>query len=84
MSDHNSGGWVGCIYIEEINHCIIEKEAKIKPYIGNHESWWLLLVDNINLMDSEDIENIVNQLEKPACFEKVIVVKTDGTKRFEI
>lgn len=83
-SDQNSGGWVVNMYVQDTMHCVNEKEAKIKPYFSNYKSWWLLLVDHINCMDSYDREDVISQLVKPACFEKVIVIKTDGTKQVEI
>lgn len=83
-SDQNSGGWVVGMYTQDVMHCIKEKEQKIKPYANKYESWWLLLVDHINCMDSYDKDDVVKSLTKPSCFEKVIVIKYDGTVQFEI
>ena len=83
-SDENSGGWVVGMYTQDVMHCIKEKEQKIQPYTNKYKSWWLLLVDHINCMDSYDKDDIVKNLTKPSCFEKVVVIKHDGTIQFEI
>lgn len=83
-SDQNSGGWVVSMYTQGTMRCIKEKEQKIKSYKNKYHSWWLLLVDHINCMDSYDKNDIVNNLTKPSCFEKVVVIKHDGTLQFEI
>jgi hypothetical protein len=43
--DQDCGGWVGPLYVENINHCIMEKTNKILPYKSNYSEWWLVLVD---------------------------------------
>jgi hypothetical protein len=83
-SDNNSGGWVVSMYAQDTMHCISEKKEKIKPYEKQYKKWWLLLVDHISCMDSYDEKEIIEKLTKPKFFEKVIVIKIDGTKQFEI
>lgn len=46
-SDGNSGGRLVNMYIKNINHCIKEKEKKIKTHFDKYLTWWLLLVDHI-------------------------------------
>lgn len=83
-SDQDSGGWVVDMYTQHITHCITEKEQKIQAYKNKYQAWWLLLVDHISCMDSYDKEDIVKKLTKPSCFEKIIVIKHDGSFQFEI
>lgn len=83
-SDEDSGGWVVGMYAQDVMHCINEKEQKIQPYRNKYKSWWLLLVDHINCMDSFDRNHIVKSITKSSCFEKMIVIKHDGTIQFEI
>ena len=82
--DQDSGGWVVDMYTQDVIHCIKEKEQKIKPYKNQYKSWWLLLVDHINCMDSYDKNDIVEKVTKPSSFEKIVVIKHDGTMQFEI
>ena len=83
-SDQNSGGWVVNMYVQDATHCINEKEQKIKPYASNYSNWWLLLVDHINCMDSYDKNDIVTNVKKSLVFDRVIVIKHDGSDQFEI
>lgn len=83
-SDQNSGGWVVNMYVSDTTHCIKEKEQKIKPYEAEYKSWWLLLIDHINCMDSYDKGEIERGIKKSTSFERIIVIKHDGDSQFEI
>lgn len=83
-SDEDSGGWVVNMYVQETTHCINEKEQKIKPYAANYSEWWLLLIDHIHCVDNHDKNDIVAAIKKPSAFERVIVIKHDGSDQFEI
>lgn len=80
-SDQDGGGWVVGLYTEMIKHCIEEKEKKINQ---KYNRWWLLLVDHIYCMDEDDKVDIVGNITKPSCFERIIVINHDGSLQFEI
>ncbi|MBS0586684.1 MAG: hypothetical protein JSS37_01725 [Proteobacteria bacterium] len=80
-SDEDSGGWVVGLYTEVIKHCIKEKEKKINK---KYKRWWLILVDYICCMDEDDKVDIVRNITKPSCFERIIVINHDGSLQFEI
>lgn len=53
--DNDSGGWVMSEVEKNLRLCIAQKEAKITPYRGRYEEWWLVLADHIDYaMDEED------------------------------
>lgn len=82
--DQDNGGWIIHTYTEEIDHCIQEKKKKITPYRCRYKIWWLILVDHIYLADADDYKEIQQDIVKPECFEKVIVVDTGGQKVIEV
>lgn len=84
ISDTDSGGWLISMYIQDITHCIKEKEEKIKPYFTKYKPWLLLLVDYIGFFSNEDAHKIIDNIKKPVCFDKVIVVSSDSKLLFEI
>jgi len=83
-SDRDSAAWVVSMYIEDTTYCIMEKEQKIKPYYKKYEKWWLLLVDHLSCISSYDIDKVVENLNKPNCFEKVIIINLNGEVIIEI
>ncbi len=40
--DHDSGGALLSMYIDNITHCINEKSNKVSSYLNRYEKWWLL------------------------------------------
>lgn len=80
-SDLDAGGWVVNVCSDAIRHCIEEKEIKIMFYLSKYDRWWLMLVDNINYMKSEDQADIVKSITKSSCFERIIVVNYDGSSQ---
>ena len=89
--DHDGGGRVIDMYVRAVRHCIRKKEPKIQAYKEKYQSWWLLLVDHINFIDSYDKEDIEKELKELSCFEmyspcfeKIIVIKYDLTLQIEI
>ena len=83
-SDMDSGGWVVPMYVDDITHCIKEKEQRIKPHLSKYGSWWLILVDNILCLCDSDITEVTQQLSKPACFSKIVILDINGQKLIEI
>ena len=59
-----------------------DKENKIKPYFSKYDRWWLLLVDHMNFMKSEDRVDIVKNITKPSCFDRIIVINYEGSSQF--
>jgi hypothetical protein len=82
--DENSGGWVVDMYITEINHCVQEKEHKVKPYEKAYSQWWLCLVDHIGSFDSYSHPDIIAGIFKPSIFEKIIVLNAQSENIIEI
>lgn len=82
--DQDSGGWIVNLYVQDTMHCIKEKEKKIELYKSKYKSWWLLLIDHINFMDSSDRADIIKGISLSSSFDRVIVVKHDGTAQFEV
>ncbi|MGZ0020452.1 hypothetical protein [Nitrosomonas sp. wSCUT-2] len=80
-SDLDRGGWVIEKCSDAIKHCIKEKELKIKPYFSKYDYWWLLLVDHMCFMKSEDRVDIVKNITKPLCFERIIVINYEGSSQ---
>jgi len=83
-SDEDAGGWVIPMYIENINHCIREKDEKVLPCYKNYDHWWLILVDTILCIGPEEYQKVINQMFKSELFDKVIVIGYESkTKLFE-
>lgn len=80
-SDLDYGGWGIGIYSDAIKHCIKEKEVKITPYFFKYNNWWLLLVDHMCFMKSEDRVDIVKNITRPICFERIIVINYEGSSQ---
>lgn len=81
QSDLDAGGWVVNVCSDAIKHCIKEKEMKIKPYFSKYDRWWLLLVDHMNFMKSEDRVDIVKNITKPLCFDRIVVINYEGSSQ---
>lgn len=82
-SDHNSGGFVVSIILENLKHCISEKTVKIAPYGDKYESWWLVLINYvypIQNIDKYERRDFFDMLDIPDCWEKVIVLNPKTAK----
>jgi len=78
-SDWDSGGMIVPIFIQNIYHCIKEKNAKISPYHTKYPEWWLLLVDNIGwCLDNDEADEIRGAISDLKGFQKVIVISPNG------
>lgn len=73
QSGIDSSGVLNDIYIDNINHCILEKTQKINPYFQNYSQWWLLLVDAI-LPGEINYTTISKSLLLNKCWQKIIIV----------
>lgn len=78
--DNDSGGWVISMYTQEITECMEEKAKKIQPYFDRYKLWWLLLVDHIGFLREKDVPEIVSQVAKLKCFDKVLLINITGDK----
>jgi hypothetical protein len=79
-SDDDSGGFIETLYIQNITHCIQEKVSKVRPFEGQFEDWWLILVDTVMAWDLEpsEVARIRPGIVSNSVFDKVIVIDYHG------
>ena len=74
--DHDSGGAVLQMYIDNINHCIDHKSTKIDPYLNIYKDWWLLLVDvmgwGLDIQESKIVKSKINSLKN---FNRLVIIR---------
>jgi len=74
--DHDSGGAILPMYIDNINYCIEQKSKKINPYLNKYKDWWLLLVDvmgwGMNIKDSAFVKSNINSLGN---FNRMVIIR---------
>ena len=80
--DHNRGGSILQMYIDNINFCIDHKSNKIEPYLKMYKDWWLLLVDDMGwgmdlITDSAYVKSKINYLEN---FNRVVIIRNGDGK----
>jgi len=80
--DHDRGGSILQMYIDNINFCIDQKSRKIEPYLNKYNNWWLLLVDDIGwgmdlITDSAYIKSKINCLEN---FNHIVIIRNGDGK----
>lgn len=74
--DKDSGGFVISMYIDNIRHCIYEKSEKIKSHLHRYDEWWLFLVDRMLWdLDTNEIEEITNNIRDIGNFDKVSIIR---------
>jgi hypothetical protein len=54
ISDHDSGGFIGSMVIDNLILVLKEKSKKIEPYRAKYKEWWLIVFDQIGTWLSED------------------------------
>ncbi|WP_337917110.1 hypothetical protein [Vibrio cholerae] len=82
--DEDSGGWVVDTYAKDTNHCIDEKVMKIQSNYSKYPEWWLVFVDHIGFMASDDVEDIKQCLSRPEHIAKILVLDIKGIEVLEI
>ncbi|ENM5855915.1 hypothetical protein NTE09_003967 [Vibrio mimicus] len=82
--DEDSGGWVIDTYVKDTNHCIEEKAIKINSNYSKYPEWWLVFVDHIGFMASDDVEDIKQYLNRPEHIAKILVLDIKGIAVLEI
>ncbi|MHA1235955.1 MAG: hypothetical protein ACTSQL_12855 [Promethearchaeota archaeon] len=74
--DHDSGGAILPMYIDNINYCIEQKSKKIEPYFNKYEEWWLLLVDvmgwGLDIKDNAFVKSKINSLKN---FNRMLIIR---------
>lgn len=84
-SDLDSGGFIIPMYKDNIEYCSQEKAMKIQYYINNFVSWWLILVDMLPGISTQDISKLVLDSSTSAVWEKIIIVNPITKKKtFEL
>jgi len=75
QADQDSGGWVGPLYADNINHCIEEKSKKIKLYRSRYLEWWLVLVDFlVGGIGEPERTYVIQHIDKGSDWKKIIVI----------
>ena len=46
-TDEDAGGAVIQMYVDNIRHCLSEKNSKVESHKSKYKDWWLFLVDHI-------------------------------------
>jgi hypothetical protein len=73
--DQDSGGWVGPLYLDNINHCIEEKSRKVKPHKAKYSEWWLVLVDYLaGGIGEPEKTYVVQHINRGDDWKKIIVI----------
>ncbi len=75
-SDDQSGGWLISEIATNLQHCINEKNRKIRKGHQDYKEWWLVLIDRIGFRMSEmsDAELREKLAVNPMGFQRVILV----------
>ena len=62
-----------------------EKSEKIKNFYSKYNSWWLVFVDKILIggFDDDEIKDIKSKISVNSCWNKVIVLNSNGTNILE-
>lgn len=75
--DRDAGGFVVASLIENIPHCVAEKEAKIVARRAKYDVWWLCLVDQIaHGLDEHDRAQIEQWLRFSSSFDRIVLVNS--------
>ncbi len=73
--DRDAGGFVVASLIENITHCVSEKEVKIAARRAKYDVWWLCLVDQIaHGLDEHDRAHIEQWLRFSSSFDRIVLV----------
>jgi hypothetical protein len=76
--DQDSGGWVGPLYLDNINHCIEEKTSKVKPHKSRYSEWWLVLVDYLaGGIGEPEKTYVIQNINKGDDWKKIIVISRE-------
>ncbi len=79
-SDMDAGGFVVSIYIENINHCISDKNRKIGHAFSKYEEWWLLLIDTMaGGLGKDEVFEVKKHVTKLGNFDTLLIIDRDGT-----
>ncbi len=82
--DADGGGSVFHMYFDNISYCIKEKNSKTNRFLSRYDVWWLLLVDTMLWVFSEEqILELKNQLPSLGNFQKLIIIDRGGQLLFE-
>lgn len=74
--DHDNGGALLPMYIDNINFCIEQKSTKIEPYINRYKEWWLLLIDTLGWgLDNKESEFVKSEIINLYNFNRMIVIR---------
>jgi hypothetical protein len=77
--DDDAGGGVISVYSQNIRHCIFDKSSKINRYKSRYSSWWLYLVDYMELgLSNEDVTNVMSTISYLGEFDKVVIINHAG------
>jgi hypothetical protein len=78
-SDHNAGGWLIPIFIDNIQKCISDKSNAINETHSNYSYWSLYLVDYIGWsLNKDDFEKVLSGIQSKGNFNEVIILNRKG------
>lgn len=73
--DHDSGGALLSMYIDNINHCVDQKTIKVNPYLNRYKEWWLLLVDSMGWrLDNKDSSFVKSNINSLGNFNRMQII----------
>ena len=75
FSDKESCGWIAPDYMENINHCILEKTKRIQKYKLKYAEWWLVLVDFLaGGIREPERAFVIQHINKGPDWKKIIII----------
>ena len=79
--DHDSGGAILPMYIDNINYCIKQKSMKIDPYLNRYKEWWLLLIDALGWgLDSKESSFVKSEISGLKNFNRMVIIRYGNGK----
>lgn len=85
INDRNVGGSVVSMIRENLGIVINEKNIKVQPYLDNHKTWWLILVNRVwDDLDDVDKQHIDGFPKFDSVFDRIILISPNNTDKIEI
>jgi len=74
--DHDSGGAILPMFIDNINYCIEQKSKKIEPYLNSYNEWWLLLINTLGWgLDSKEKLYVKSKISGLRKFNRLVIIR---------
>lgn len=83
--DHDSGGFIQSELLRNLNIAIKEKAQKVQKNYHQFNSWWLILIDEINDAHSNLYTELIPLIDSSSkAFLKIILISKCATRSVEI